>query len=138
VVLNVAKRIDGAGFKGEGVRYGIASALSTVLTLLLPVILTEIFELAANISVGISLSAAFMFNFIVIRFYVFRSAGSPLLELIKFALTSGAFRLAEYLAFYIFYDALDCNYLIVLIGVLLCSFCIKFFVQRIYVFSNRA
>ena len=138
MVLNLPRRINDAGLMGEGVRYVIASALSAILTLLLPVILTEIFEITVNISVGISLFAAYIFNFIVVRFYVFRSDGSPLLELIKFALTSGIFRLAEYVAFYILYDTLDYNYLIVLVGVLLSSFCIKFFVQRMCVFSRHA
>lgn len=120
---------------GQTLRYALATALSAVITLLFPLLLTEVFAQGARVSVAIALLTAFAVNFLSTRCFVFRSKGRVLPELLRFTLSAGAFRLCEYLAFLLLYEMLDLHYFIVLFSVLLVSVVGKFVVARRFVFS---
>ena len=120
----------------EGVRFGLATAASAVLALGLPILLHELFGLNEEISVGVSFLIVFLFNFISVRIYVFRSKENALYQLIKFAIFGAMFRGLEYAVFLIMFRVTGIHYTICLIAVLTVSFVAKFFFHRRVTFKR--
>jgi putative flippase GtrA len=119
----------------ELVRYGLATLASAAISFGLPVALHELFGLAETLSVGIGLVCAFVFNFVSIRVFVFRSAGLIKRQVIGFLISSGLFRLTEFWLFLLL-TKFDTNYAIALIITLACSFAAKFVVQKHLIFTR--
>ena len=124
--------------KGQVVRFLVTTVLSASITLLMPLALHEVFLLPEKSSVQISLFVAFIFNFFVVRTFVFRSDGKMHHELIKFAFVSAGFRLGEYGLFSILFDTFGMYYLLALGIVLTFSLLVKFAVNRYFVFAKRS
>jgi putative flippase GtrA len=118
-------------------RYVVASALSGVLSLSLPFLLHEVLAIAEEVAVAIALVVVFFVNFVALRSYVFRSDGDRFRELTKLAVTSAAFRVAEYGAFLLVHTLAGVHYLVALAIVLSVSAFSKFCVQRAFVFVGR-
>jgi len=121
-------------YLGEGIRYVVMSCGSALLTLGVPFTLHEGLSVPPDIAVALGLSAAFVVNFTTARAYVFKKNGPVATQLSRFALVSVLFRLTEYLGFLLLYRFIGIQYMIANICVLLTSFCIKFFVYKIFVF----
>lgn len=125
-----------AGHFIEGFRYLVMSGMSAVLSLGLPFLLHEVFAVRPDIAVASGLAAAFVMNFFVARLFVFRKKGPVKKQLGRFALVSFAFRSGEYLAFLFAHSVLGVQYMIATASVLFLSFCLKFFVYKIFVFIH--
>ena len=130
------KVFTSTGHLFKGFRYLVMSCLSSILSLGIPFLLHEVFAVRPNIAVACGLAAAFIMNFFTARLFVFRKKGSVKQQLGRFALVSFAFRSAEYLAFLVLHNALGVQYMIANASVLFVSFCLKFFVYKIFVFIH--
>ena len=130
------KAFTSAGHLFEGFRYLVMSGLSSILSLGIPFLLHEVFGVRPDIAVACGLTAAFIMNSFTARLFVFRKKGSVKQQLGRFALVSFAFRSAEYLAFLVLHSALGVQYMIANASVLFLSFCLKFFVYKIFVFIH--
>ncbi|HER27293.1 MAG TPA: GtrA family protein [Rhodospirillales bacterium] len=127
---------SGGELRGQIFRFLALTAASACLTLALPVFLHEILAVPENIAVLLSLITAFLFNFVVVRRYVFRSQGDSRAEFMRFALISAGFRFLEYVSFLILFNLLELNYVVALIIVLVTSVVFKFIVNRSFVFAS--
>jgi putative flippase GtrA len=123
-------------YLGEGIRYVVMSCGSALLTLGVPFMLHEGLSIPPDIAVAVGLSAAFVVNFTTARGYVFKKNGPVGTQFSRFALVSVLFRLSEYLGFLLLYGLIGIQYMIANTSVLLTSFCIKFFVYKIFVFVH--
>jgi len=121
----------------EGLRYLVMSGMSAILSLGVPFVLHEAFAVRPDIAVACGLTAAFVMNFFTARLFVFRKKGSLKQQLGRFALVSFAFRLGEYLAFLLLHSVFGVQYMIANASVLFLSFCLKFFVYKIFVFIHH-
>jgi putative flippase GtrA len=130
------KALTSAGHFLEGFRYLVMSGMSAVLSLGLPFLLHEGFAVRPDIAVACGLAAAFVMNFFVARLFVFRKKGPVKKQLGRFALVSFAFRSGEYLAFLFLHSVLGVQYMLATASVLFLSFCLKFFVYKIFVFIH--
>ncbi len=120
------------------IRYLLMTLLSAGLTLALPILFHEAFGVRKELAVALALATAFAVNFFTVRIVVFRSAGNPISEFVRYALTNATFRIAEYLLFIILHTVLEIYYILVLGGVLVLSFIVKFIVYRFLVFKTPA
>ena len=120
---------------GQAVRYLLMTGLSALVTLGIPALLHEVFDVGEELSVAISLVIAFCVNFLTTRLYVFTSDGRVGPQLVRFALVSAGFRLGEYIAFLILHTWLGLMYLVALALVLIVSIVLKFFAYRQFVFD---
>ena len=130
------KALKSAGHFLEGFRYLVMSGMSAVLSLGIPFLMHEGFAVRPDIAVACGLAAAFVMNFFTARLFVFRKKGSVKQQLGRFALVSFAFRSGEYLAFLFLHSLLGVQYMIANASVLFLSFCLKFFVYKIFVFIH--
>ncbi len=117
----------------ELVRYSLLSLASALISLGLPVLLHERLGADPRLGVAIGFAVVFVFNFVLLRRYVFRHRGSASASLGRFAATSLVFRGAEYLAFLLLYQAGVLYWIAqaIVIGV---SFVVKFVAMRHIVF----
>jgi putative flippase GtrA len=113
------------------------SGMSALLSLGVPFVLHEGFAVRPDIAVAIGLASAFVMNFIVAKLFVFRKKGPVKREVARFTLVSLAFRSSEYLAFLLLHAVFGIQYMIANATVLFISFCVKFFVYKLFVFSHR-
>jgi putative flippase GtrA len=125
-----------ADYLNEGLRYLVMSGVSAILSLGIPFALHESLSVPPYIAVAFGLGTAFVVNFATAKLYVFKTNGSVKAQLGRFTLVSLFFRLAEYLAFLFVYSVLCIQYMIANMFVLLLSFCLKFFVYKIFVFAH--
>ena len=123
--------------KDEVVRYLASTAFSAMMTVLLPTILHEVFRIAEDIAVAVSLATALVVNFLIMRHFVFRSAGHAGKQFAVFVLSSFSFRLAEFILFMIAFKILGIHYIIALLVSLSISSIVKFFFHRTVTFPNR-
>jgi putative flippase GtrA len=121
----------------EGFRYLVMSGMSAVLSLGIPFALHEGFAVRPNVAVAIGLATAFVVNFITAKLFVFRRKGSVKTQLPRYTLISLAFRTGEYLSFFMLHTLFGVQYMIANASVLFLSFCVKFFVYKIFVFTHR-
>lgn len=125
-----------AAHVNEGLRYLAMTGVSAAITLGLPFVLHEGFAVRPDIAVAIGLGTAFLVNFATGKFYVFRRKGSTKAQLGRFTLVSLLFRLSEYFLFLVLHNGFGVQYMIANTAVLFVSFCLKFFVYKIFVFTN--
>ena len=121
----------------EGVRYLLMSGISALLSLGIPFVLHEGFAVRPDIAVAFGLATAFVVNFVTAKLFVFRKKGSVKTQLGHYTLVSLAFRSGEYLSFLVLHSVFGVQYMIATASVLFLSFCLKFFVYKMFVFSHR-
>jgi putative flippase GtrA len=121
----------------EGLRYLVMSGMSAVLSLGVPYVLHEGFAVRPDIAVASGLAAAFAMNFFTARLFVFRKKGAVKQQFGRFALVSFIFRVGEYLTFLFLHGTFGVQYMIANVSVLFLSFCLKFFVYKIFVFIHH-
>lgn len=122
---------------GQFARFVAVAPVSFGLNLLVTAVVHEMMGLPEEGSFAVALVTVFTFNFFVGRHVIFRSnEGDPRRQLVRYALSSGGFRLAEYLGFLIVHTGLNVHYIIAAMLVLGTSFICKFFFYGKVVFTN--
>jgi len=110
-----------------------------ILNLAVTVTLHEGLGASEELAFAVALAAVFCFSFITGRYVIFAgAAGDPKRQLVKFAVSSAAFRGAEYLGFLILHTLLATPYLIAAVVTLGASFFVKFFFYGKVVFVEDA
>lgn len=117
-------------------RYGIATLLSAAISMGLPILLHEAAGVEERQAFAIGLFGSFAFNFLSIKLFVFRSAGSTWRQLAVFALSSAVFRFLEYWLFALLL-LLAIPYQACMLITLIVSFAAKFAIQKNLIFSRR-
>lgn len=135
-MLKIFRNTEDGDVAGEVVRYLVATGVSAVLSLALPMMLHEAIGLKEEVAVAIGLVCAMLVNFMVVRNYVFRSRGPAGRQMFGFIATSIAFRAGEYSVFLLLYKLTGFHYMAATFIALLISFIGKYFVQRAYVFER--
>ncbi len=129
-----ARRLE----KLPAVRFGLQAAVGFPLNIGLTIGLHELAGLAEEIAFCVSLAVVFVINFLVMRHYVYRAGdGHGGRQLAGFAATSLSFRAAEYAAFLLIHTRLGVAYVPAMVGILVVSFCAKYFVFGKLVFGSR-
>lgn len=115
-------------------------AVSTVgfpLNLGITVFTHEVLDASEELSFAIALVTVFFFNFACSRYIIFRATnGDPRRQLLRYALFSAMFRLAEYVAFLLVRSLFDTQYVIAAVFVLGTSFLLKFHFYGNVVFTE--
>lgn len=122
---------------GRLARFLAVSVVGFGLNLGITVVFHELLGAPEELAFAIALITVFSYNFVACRFFIFRATRSdPRRQLIKYALSSAAFRLAEYAAFVVVHTVLDVQYLIAAVVVLGTSFLSKYFFYGKVVFTD--
>jgi len=119
------------------VRFGALGAVGFALNIAVTAVLTEVAGAPAELAFAIALAVVFVFSFLTSRYLIFVGAatGNPRRQLIKFAVSSAAFRGAEYLGFLLLHTVIGLNYLVAIPAVLGVSFLTKFVAYSTVVFT---
>ena len=118
-------------------RFGVSTGISLTLSFALPVSLHEYFGVAPKPAVAIGFMTAYVMNFTLVRRFVFQSERGWRGDIIRYVLTNGAFRIAEYAAFLIVSGLSKVNYAICLFAILAVSSTLKFLSYRL-IFDPRS
>lgn len=120
----------------QAMRFGMQSGASASITLGLPILLHEAFGVPVEHAVAAALVTAFVFNFVTMRLFVFRSDGGAGWELLRYVLAALAFRLLEYGLFLLLNRWLGLMYVASLGLILAISTVLKFGFYRSFVFRG--
>lgn len=119
--------------------YMATGVLSYGLNLTLMFALLEGAQLNPKLAFAITLACLIVFNFFVGRHVIFNATdGSAGRQFLRFVGTSGTARLIEWALFSVLIDATGLHPMLVNIGVLGSSFCVKYVVYRRLVFARAA
>ena len=121
----------------QGLRYLLMSGISALLSLGIPFALHEGFAVRPDIAVAMGLGTAFVVNFVTAKLFVFQRKGSVKTQFSRYTVASFLFRSSEYLAFLLLHSIFGVQYMMANAAVLFVSFCLKFFVYKIFVFTHR-
>ena len=116
----------------ELARYGLAGVFSYGLGIGLTVFLREILRLPESMAVGISLVVMMTANFLIGRYFVFRSGGNTSPQALRFTVTSACMRATEFGLFSLFNVWL--HYVTAMTVALIISNLFKYFAYRNFVF----
>jgi putative flippase GtrA len=119
---------------GEAGRYAAATVASAGISFGLPVVFHEFLGLEERVAVASGLLGAFVFNFISVRTYVFKSDGLLVRQLLGFLIASAGFRAVEFLTVVVLMS-FGLNYVAALVIALGSSFVAKFYVQKRFIFK---
>lgn len=122
----------------SALRFLLASPPSFAISFGGPILLHEVFGISPSIAVALCFLTAFIFNFYVMKYFVYRSDGSVLREFRNYAFTNLAFRVTEYLCFSLLYLVVGIRYFIANFVVIATSFVVKFVVYDMIVYGKRA
>lgn len=115
---------------GQLMRFGLATGLSAIVSLGLPVMLHELLHVEQKVAVAISQASVLLVNFVTLRMFVFRSSGSVRDDVFRYAASTVAFRALEYLSFLILFELAGLFYVTALVITLCTSTLIKFIWYR--------
>jgi putative flippase GtrA len=121
----------------QGLRYLLMSGMSALLSLGVPFALHEGFAVRPDVAVAMGLGTAFVVNFATAKLFVFQRKGSTKTQLGRYTLVSFLFRSGEYLSFLLLHGLFAIHYMVANASVLFLSFCLKFFVYKLFVFTHR-
>ncbi len=108
------------------------------LNLVVTVVVHEFLGAPEELAFAVGLITVFSFNFISCRYIIYRATGGdPRRQLIKYVLSSAAFRSAEYAGFIVVHTVFDVQYLVAIVLVLGTSFFCKFFFYGNVVFTDN-
>lgn len=116
----------GLGSVKKLARFGLASGLSFLITMGLPILLVERASIAPEYAAAAGLITAFLVNFVTLRKFVYQSGGDWRVQGVRFLVFSAIFRGSEYLIFLILYRLLGVPYVLALGVVLAASFIVKY------------
>lgn len=122
---------------GRLIRFGVLGAVGFGLNIGVTAILAEVLGAAEELAFAVALAVVFVFSFLTSRYLIFAGAarGDPRRQLVKFAVSSAAFRGAEYLGFLLLHTVIGVDYLLVIPAVLGVSFLTKFVAYSNVVFT---
>lgn len=129
-------KLGRSGLPSQIIRFTVSSGMSAALSFVLPITLHELGGIGERVAVAIGFASAYLFNFLMLRLFVFRSRNSLRADALRYLPTNGAFRLAEYSAFLALNLLLSVNYALAVFIVLAVSTVLKFFGYR-RVFGGR-
>lgn len=131
-------KVDSSTFR-RLLRFGALGAVGFGINIAVTVTLTEILGLPEELSFAIALAVVFTFSFVTSRYLIFPEAasGDPRKQLAKFAVSSAAFRGAEYIGFLLLHTVMGLAYLLAIVGVLGISFLTKFVTYSTVVFTSE-
>ena len=89
------------------IRYVLASLLSVVITLGVPIVMVELGGFDPSQAAATALLLALVANFLVLKFYVYRNDGRWQAQAVRYLLVAASFRLGEYFVFLALYKACD-------------------------------
>ena len=121
-----AKRILSNRIVGQLMRFGVSTVVSAGLTVVLPILLHELFGLPQKIAVAISQTCALLVNFVMIRVFVFASKRAADRVISYYVGSAVLFRGLEYLAFLALFQLAHLNYVAALLITLCTSTLLKF------------
>ncbi len=121
---------------GQIFRYGISTVLSAALTVGIPALLHELFDVEERLAVAIGQSCALLLNFLMIRIFVFRSRRSARRDLAYYVGSAVAFRGLGYLLFLALFSLAHMFYFTALVLTLAISTLLKFLWYR-FVFAEQ-
>lgn len=120
------------------VRYLILTVLSLSLIVSLTSLLHEWLGLSLDSSYVVGLVAAFVLNFLGMRYYVYGGPSRPFfIQLGGFFVSSIGFRIAEALAFSLVHQWFGRFYAVAILAVQGASFVAKFLVYQFFLFGRR-
>lgn len=120
----------------SGLRFLNLGALSIALVVGLTAALHELLGIAEQSSYLVALVAAFCINFTGARYYVYRVGHSPIgRQLMRFLVSSIAFRGGEFISFVLLHTIAGVQYLITVGLIMVTSFVLKYLFYRTFVFS---
>ncbi len=120
---------------GQLFRFGMATGLSALISLGLPILLHEVFHVEQKIAVAISQVTVLLMNFVTLRLFVFRGNGSVRGDLMRYFGSAAIFRGLEYISFLALFELAGLFYLTALVITLIISTLIKFLWYR-YIFGR--
>ena len=123
--------ISGSSVAHQLMRFGLSSGLSATLSFFLPIALHEAAEVPERPAVAIGFVSAYIFNFAMLRLFVFRSRNSLRADALRYLPLNGAFRLAEYAGFLLLEGMLSLGYIASMFIILSISTVLKFFGYRV-------
>lgn len=121
---------SGSRLAQQLLRFGLSSGLSATLSFLLPIALHEAGRVPERLAVAIGFVLAYLFNFAMLRMFVFRSRNSLGTDALRYLPLNGVFRLVEYGGFLFLEGALSLGYIASMFTVLTISTVLKFFGYR--------
>jgi putative flippase GtrA len=136
----MAPRINHAAVRetaGQLLRFGMATGLSAIISLGLPVLLHELLHVEQKIAVAISQVTVLLMNFVTLRLFVFPGKGSVRGDLMRYFGSAAMFRGIEYLSFLALFELAGLFYLTALVVTLITSTLIKFIWYR-FLFGRGA
>jgi putative flippase GtrA len=119
------------------IRYVLASLLSVVITLGVPIVMVELGGFDPSRAAATALLLALVANFLVLKSYVYRNDGRWQAQAVRYLLVAASFRLGEYFVFLALYKLLGWFYVAALVVTLGVSFIAKFFAYYYLVFAGR-
>lgn len=119
----------------EIIRFGIATGLSAIVSLGLPITLHELFGVDQRLAVGISQATVLAMNFLTLRLFVFRSSGPVRTHVVRYAVSAVVFRGLEYASFLVLFEVIHLFYVTALVVTLFASTLTKFIWYR-YIFGQ--
>lgn len=123
---------------GRLLKFGVLGAVGFGINIAVTVVLTEVLGVSEELSFATGLAVVFIFSFITSRYLIFAGAatGDPRKQLVSFALSSAAFRGAEYVGFLLLHTVSGLSYLLTIVVVLGVSFLTKFITYSTVVFTS--
>jgi len=107
-------------------RFGVSTVVSAGMTVVLPILLHELFGTPQKVAVAISQSCALLLNFMMIRMFVFASKRAAHRDVTYYILSAVGFRGLEYLGFLTLFQAAHLYYVTALVLTLGASTLLKF------------
>jgi putative flippase GtrA len=117
------------------IRYVLASLLSAGITLGVPVVMVELGGFDPSLAAATALLLAFVVNFLMLKFYVYRNDGRWQAQAVRYLLVAALFRLGEFGVFLAMHRLLGLFYVVALVVTLGLSFIAKFFAYYYLVFA---
>jgi putative flippase GtrA len=118
------------------IRYLLATLLSVVITLGVPVIMVELGGIDPSYAAATAFTVAFVVNFLILKFYVYGDDGRWQAQAVRYLLVAALFRFGEYGVFLALHQLLGWFYLVALVVTLGASFIAKFFAYYYLVFNG--
>ncbi len=121
-------------------KYGILSLISFVLIYTFTIIGHELAALSEEAAYAVTLVSVFIFNFMMMRHWVYadqKEGTDPWKQFIHTVFASVCFRSLEYITFILLHTLLGVHYLIAIGCVMAIWFFIKFFYYREKVFQKK-
>ena len=126
-----------AAANSSAARYVVLSGISLCVNVGLTTLLHEIAHVREELAFLAALVAAFLCNFVGMRYFVYRAASADVMpQLARFLASSLGFRGAEYAAFLLLHTVFGVYYLLACAAILVTSFVSKYFFYRVAVFGN--